>query len=73
MEASSEVSTIGLDLAKEVFQVHGADAAGAVVFSKAIAPDCCPAILCSSSAVQSCDGSLRVLALLGPRAFPLGS
>jgi transposase len=30
----SEVSTIGLDLAKEVFQVHGADAAGAVVFLK---------------------------------------
>jgi transposase len=35
----SEVSTIGLDLAKEVFQVHGADAAGAVIFRKAIAPD----------------------------------
>ena len=30
----SEISTIGLDLAKEVFQVHGADAAGAVVFRK---------------------------------------
>ena len=29
-----EVSTIGLDLAKEVFQVHGADVAGAVVFRK---------------------------------------
>lgn len=28
------VSTIGLDLAKNVFQVHGADAAGAVVFRK---------------------------------------
>ena len=30
----NKVSTIGLDLAKEVFQVHGADAAGAVVFRK---------------------------------------
>ena len=29
-----EVSTIGLDLAKNVFQVHGADASGAVVFRK---------------------------------------
>ncbi|WGR72995.1 MULTISPECIES: IS110 family transposase [unclassified Bradyrhizobium] len=29
-----EVSTIGLDLAKNVFQAHGADAAGATVFSK---------------------------------------
>lgn len=28
----SEVSTTGLDLAKEAFQEHGADAAGAVVF-----------------------------------------
>jgi transposase len=27
----SEVSTIGLDLAKNVFQVHGANASGAVV------------------------------------------
>lgn len=29
-----EVSTIGLDLAKNVFQAHGADAAGAVVFRR---------------------------------------
>ena len=29
-----EVSTIGLDLAKHVFQAHGASAAGAVVFRK---------------------------------------
>ena len=29
-----EVSTIGLDLAKSVFQAHGADASGAVVFRK---------------------------------------
>jgi len=34
-EASvSEVSTIGLDLAKHVFQAHGADASGKVVFRK---------------------------------------
>lgn len=30
----SEVRTIGLDLAKNIFQVHGADASGAVVFRK---------------------------------------
>jgi transposase len=29
-----EVSTIGIDLAKSVFQVHGADASGAVLFRK---------------------------------------
>jgi len=32
-EASvNQVSTVGLDLAKHIFQVHGADSAGAVVF-----------------------------------------
>ena len=30
----NEVSTIGLDLAKNVFQVHGADASGRVVIRK---------------------------------------
>jgi hypothetical protein len=30
----NKASTIGLDLAKQVFQVHGADATGAVVFRK---------------------------------------
>ena len=29
-----EVSTIGIDLAKNVFQVHGADASGAVLFRR---------------------------------------
>ena len=29
-----EISTIGLDLAKSVFQVHGVDAAGRVVVQK---------------------------------------
>jgi transposase len=29
-----QVSTIGLDLAKSIFQIHGADASGAVVFRK---------------------------------------
>ena len=29
-----ETSTIGLDLAKNVFQVHGADSAGSVIFRR---------------------------------------
>jgi transposase len=29
-----KTSTIGLDLAKNVFQAHGADASGAVIFRK---------------------------------------
>jgi transposase len=31
-----EVSIIGLDLAKNVFQVHGVDAAGRIVIRRAI-------------------------------------
>lgn len=34
-----EVTTIGLDLAKSVFQAHGADAAGGVVFRKKLRRD----------------------------------
>ena len=30
----SEIITVGLDLAKNVFQVHGADGAGRTVFRK---------------------------------------
>jgi transposase len=31
-----EVSTIGLDIAKSVFQIHGVDAGGAVVIRKRV-------------------------------------
>ena len=31
-----EVITVGLDLAKRVFQVHGVDAAGGIVIRKAL-------------------------------------
>ena len=31
-----QVSTIGLDIAKSVFQIHGVDAGGAVVIRKRI-------------------------------------
>ena len=32
----TEVTTIGLDIAKQVFHAHGADAAGRAVFSRRI-------------------------------------
>lgn len=35
----SEVSTVGIDLAKSVFQVHGGDASGGVVFRKKLRRD----------------------------------
>ena len=34
-----EISTIGLDLAKQVFQVHGADASGAPVLKRKLRRD----------------------------------
>lgn len=34
-----EVSTVGIDLAKSVFQIHGADASGAVMFRKKLRRD----------------------------------
>jgi transposase len=38
-----EVTTIGLDLAKRVFQVHAVNAEGAIVLRKARGADrCCP-------------------------------
>jgi hypothetical protein len=39
-EASmGEVSTVGIDLAKSVFQVHGSDPTGAVIFRKKLRRD----------------------------------
>jgi transposase len=43
--------TIGLDLAKQVFQVHGADTTGAVVFPKRLRRTGVLAILCISGPV----------------------
>ena len=37
----SEITTIGLDLAKHVFQVHGVDAAGQVVVRRQLAAASC--------------------------------
>ena len=35
----NEITTIGLDLAKNVFQVHGVDATGAAVLRKRVRPN----------------------------------
>jgi hypothetical protein len=54
VDASSDgidVNTIGLDLPKNVFQVHRADGSGAVDFSKAIAAEQC--FRCSPSDLRS--------------------
>lgn len=56
-----EVNTIGLDLAKNVFQAHGADAAGAIVFRKQLRRDKVLAFLAGQPAclvaMEACSGA----------------
>jgi transposase len=56
-----EVSTIGLDVAKQVFHAHGADAAGATVFSRRITRQKLIAFFASQPrctvAMEACAGS----------------
>lgn len=71
-----EVITIGLDLAKNVYQVHGADAFGSVVFRKRLRRD---KVLSFFAVLPPCtvgDGSLWRCAPLGTPAqqgWPYGS
>ena len=57
----TEVSTIGLDLAKNVFQAHGADAAGAPLFRKKLRRDQVLAFLAAQPpcvvAMEACPGA----------------
>jgi transposase len=79
-EASvGEVSTIGLDLAKTVFQAHGADAAGAVVFRRKLRRDqllgffaAQPRCVVAMEACASAHYWAREIAVLGhePRLIP---
>ena len=62
-----EVSTIGVDLAKSVFQAHGADASGAVLFRKKLRRHQVLAFFASQTALHGGDGGLRQRASLGAR------
>ena len=63
-----EVITIGLDIAKSVFQVHGVDVAGAVVIRKRISRAKVLEYLRRSAAVPDRNRGVSVSASLGPRA-----
>lgn len=70
-----EVSTIGLDLAKMVFQAHGADASGWVVFRKKLRRDALlgffagqPRCLVAMEACASARYWAREIAALGVEA-----
>ncbi len=72
-EASvGEVSTIGLDLAKTVFQAHGADASGGVVFRKKLRRGASAGFLRRPAALSGGDGSVRQRSLLGSRDWCAG-
>ncbi len=57
----TDFSIIGLDLAKNVFQAHGADAAGAVLFRKKLRRDQVLAFFAAQPsclvAMEACPGA----------------
>ena len=68
-----QATTIGLDIAKHVFQVHGADAAGHVLFRKRITRMRLLSFLAAQTrcvvAMEACAGAhywARKIAKLGP-------
>jgi hypothetical protein len=60
-----QVTTIGLDIAKNVFQVHGVDAAEQVVVRKQLRRQPGTGILQGAAALSYRHGSLRNGPLLG--------
>ena len=60
-----EINTIGLDIAKNVFQVHGIDAAEKVVVRKQLRRSQVAGVLQGATAVPYRHGGLRDGALLG--------
>ena len=67
------VTTIGFDIAKSVFQVHGVDAAGQVVIRRQLKRRYVLAILSEVTAMPDWYRGLRVIALLVARAPGTGS
>ena len=60
-----QITTIGLDLAKHWFQVHGVDANGQVVGSPAAMAQRCDRLFPVARAVSGRHGSVRDRASLG--------
>jgi transposase len=63
-----EVSTIGIDIAKSVFQVHGVDADGAVVIRKRIGRTKILKFFTDLPPLPGWHGGVRNLSPLGTRA-----
>ena len=62
------ITTIGLDIAKSVFQVHGIDAEGNVVIRRQLKRRYVPGVLSEAAAVPRRDRGLCVVAPLVTRA-----
>ena len=62
------VTTIGLDIAKSVFQVHGVDAAGQVVVRRSVEAPLCFAVFSEGTVVPCWHRGLRFVTLLVARA-----
>lgn len=62
-----EVTIVGVDLAKQVFQVHGAAADGRVLFRKKLSRSQFSRFIASLPPMCSGHGGLWISALLGPR------
>src|SRR3954454_12967506 len=62
------ITTIGLDIAKSVFQVHGVDAAGQVVIRRQLKRRAVLAFFQKLLSMSGWDRGLRLVALLVARA-----
>jgi hypothetical protein len=68
-----EITTIGLDLAKSVFQVHGVNEADGVVTRKRLRRGQMLTLFCWLAAMSGWHGGLCNGALLGARAESAGT
>jgi len=60
-----KITTIGIDLAKNVFQLHGINAQGKTVLEKQLRRDAMLMFFCQSSSLPCWYGGLWRRALLG--------
>ena len=64
-----KITTIGLDLAKSIFQVHGVDAAGQAVVRKSLRRSQMLPFFCQVAALPGRHRCVRHVASLGARAY----
>jgi hypothetical protein len=70
------IRTIGLDIAKSVFQVHGVDAVGQVIIRRRVEASLRPGLFPEAAIVPDRHGGVRLIASLvarTPGAGPHGS